>query len=131
MNRSPDYSVNYSSSTRTNDGEIRLPNQPTRLDESDEGIVSTPEATSIVIKTRLVKQKHNPFAAPSTNDESHAPPSPSLLNISSSSHSQDINSDTKVFINVCTHPIIALPSQRKTIDESGNEIDGWRLPMSM
>ncbi len=129
MNRSPDYSVNYSSSTRTNDGEIRLPNQPTRLDESDEGIVITPEATSIVIKTRLVKQKHNPFAAPSTNDESNAPPS--LLNISSSPQSQDINSDTKVFINVCTHPIIALPSQRKTIDERGNEIDGWRLPMSM
>ena len=131
MNRSPDYSVNYSSSTRTNDGEIRLPNQSTRLDEKDEGIVITPEATSIVIKTRLVKQKHNPFVAPSTNVESHAPPSPSLLNISSSSQSQDINSDTKVFIYVCTHSIIAVPSQRKTIDESGNEIDGWRLPMSM
>jgi hypothetical protein len=132
MNPSPpDYSVNYSSSTRTNDGGIRLPNQPTRLDESDEGIVITPEATSIVIKTRLVKQKHNPFAAPSTNDESNAPPPPSLLNISSSPQRQDINSDTKVFINVCTHSIIALPSQRKTIDEGGNEIDGWRLPMSM
>jgi hypothetical protein len=130
MNPSPpDYSVNYSSSTRTNDEEIRLPNQPTRLEENDEGIVITPETTSIVIKTRLVKQKHNPFAAPSTSDDLHAPPS--LLNISSSSQSQDINSDTKVFINVCTHSIIALPSQRKTIDESGNEIDGWRLPMSM
>lgn len=126
---SPDYSVNYSSSTRTNDDEIRIPNQPTRLDESDDGIVITPEATSIVIKTRLVKQKHNPFAATSTNAESHAPPS--LLNISSSSQSQEINSDTKVFINVCTHSIIALPSQRKTIDENGNEVDGWRLPMSM
>ena len=40
--------------------------------------------------------------------------------------------DTKVFLNICTHPLIVVPGQRKGLDEqTGKEIDGWRLPMSM
>eukprot|EP00984_Skeletonema_dohrnii_P023728 scaffold12816_cov126-Skeletonema_dohrnii-CCMP3373.AAC.7 len=125
---SPDYSVNYSSSSSRTD-DILLPGQqPTRHDEEDEGVVITPTPTQIVIKTRLVKQKHNPFAA--SNDQCNDPSTyvpPSLSNISATPQNQE----TKVFINVCTHSIIALPSQRKTLDENGKQIDGWRLPMSM
>ena len=126
---SPDYSVNYSSSSSRTDDNIFLPGQqPTRHDEEDEGVVITPTPTQIVIKTRLVKQKHNPFAASDdqSNDSSSYVP-PSLSNISATPQNQE----TKVFINVCTHSIIALPSQRKTPDENGKQIDGWRLPMSM
>ena len=107
---SPDYSVNYSSSS-------------TPADKKDEGVVITPSATNIVIKTRLVTQKYNPFAALSNDrsgDSSYVPPS--LSNIAASPQ----NHDTKVFINVCTHSIVELPSQCKTLDESG-----WRLPMSI
>jgi hypothetical protein len=127
---SADYSVNYSSSSTPTgtDGNILLPGQltPTRQDE-EEGVIITPTPTNIVMKTGLVKQKHNPFAASNdeSNDSSYVPLS--LSNISASSQSQD----TKVFINVCTHSMIALPSQRKTLDENGQPIDGWRLPMSM
>lgn len=119
---SSDYSVKYSSSSSRTDDEILIPGQETtRHDEEDEGVVITPSPTHIVIKTRLVKQKHNPFA----NDSSYVPPS--ISNISTTPQ----NLETKVFLNVCTHSIIALPSQRKTLDENGKEIEGWRLPMSM
>ncbi len=119
---SSDYSVNYSSScSRTDDGILIPGQQPARHDKEDEGVVITPTPMHIVIKTRLVKQKHNPFV----NDSSYVPPS--LSNISMTPQ----NPETKVFINVCTHSIIALPSQRKTLDENGKQIEGWRLPMSM
>ncbi|KAL7427736.1 hypothetical protein ACHAXM_000974 [Skeletonema potamos] len=127
---SADYSVNYSSSSTRRDENILLPGQQPTSQDEDEGVVITPTPTNIVIKTRLVKQKHNPFAA--SNDQSNDSTSssyfpPSLSNISATSESQD----TKVFINVCTHSIISLPSQRKTLDENGEPIEGWRLPMSM
>jgi hypothetical protein len=37
-----------------------------------------------------------------------------------------------VFLNICSHQLIAKPCQRKALDEdTGKEIDGWRLPMAM
>lgn len=117
-----DYSINYSSSSSRTEDDILIPGQQLpRHEEEDEGVVITPTPAHIVIKTRLMEQKHNPFA----NDPSYVPPS--LSNISTTPR----NLETKVFINVCTHSIIALPSQRKTLDENGKQIEGWRLPMSM
>eukprot|EP00986_Skeletonema_menzelii_P005529 scaffold2043_cov149-Skeletonema_menzelii.AAC.15 len=123
-NSSSDYSVNYLSSSRTEEEDsILLPGQqPTRRRDDDKGVVIKPTPTQIVIKTRLVKQKHNPF----TDDSSQVPSS--FSNISAVTQNQE---EMKVFINVCTHSMIALPSQRKTLDENGEEIEGWRLPMSM
>lgn len=82
-----------------------------------------PEPTGIVVKTHLVEQKHNSFV-------SCAPPS--LSNISLSLQNiQEGNAKIKVFINVCAHSLIGLPTQRQTIDENGQRIEGWRLPISM
>ena len=132
---SSDYSVKYSSSSSlgADENSIRLPipgqRQPPSDDQKDADsiVIITPTPTNIVIKTRLVKQKHDPFIT-APNDASYVPPS--LSNISSTASSQ--NDATKVFINVCTHPMIALPAMRKTLDdETGDEVDGWRLPLSM
>jgi hypothetical protein len=126
-----DYSVEYSSlpSPSRKEDNILLPGQtppgPSSKDEEGVGVVITPTPTHIVIKTRLARQKHNPF----TDDSSRSSVPSSFSNISATAHAQ--TQETKFFINVCTHNIIALPSQRKTLDENGEQVEGWRLPMSM
>ena len=68
-------------------------------------------------------------------DDSYVPPS--LSSIYDRSNTRDTESaqdkvETKVFLSVVIHPLIAIPDQRKGLDEqTGKEIDGWRLPMSM
>jgi len=48
------------------------------------------------------------------------------------SNEDNKHDESKVFLNICTHSLIAIPQQRKGLDDqTGKEIDGWRLPMSM
>jgi hypothetical protein len=103
-----------------------------------DGIIIAPDPSGIVIKTRLAskgREGHSTlFENGDLNDE-YVPPS--LLGIcdigSRIEDGEECRDDgTKVFLNICTHPLIAKPAQRKGLDEStGEEIDGWRLPMSM
>ncbi len=93
-----------------------------RTEEQQDGIVITPDPTGIVIKTLLMKEKHNQI--------------PILSSIYSASQNNVAvtpeSNDTKVFFNICTHRLIAVPCKRKGLDEgSGKEVDGWRLPMSL
>ena len=122
-----EYAINYQSAVSTNnDGGILLPGniqpRPSETEASDEkGLVIAPEP-SIVIKTKLQR------------NDSNGPSLSSVLNISSSSNdtSSPITGETKVFLNICMHDLISLPTKRKTIDqESGEEVEGWHLPMSM
>lgn len=85
-----------------------------------EGTLISPEP-SIVIKTKLSKVD---------NDDGS---SQSILNISQDGILPSLTGvETKVFINICMHELISMPSKRKTLDEeSGKEVDGWHLPMSM
>jgi hypothetical protein len=104
----------------------------------EDGIVITPDPSGIVIKTRLAskgREGHSTlFENGDLNDE-YVPPSLSGIcdygtRIDGGEEHRD--DGTKVFLNICTHPLIAKPAQRKGLDEStGEEIDGWRLPMSM
>lgn len=84
-----------------------------------EGVLISPEP-SIVIKTKLLKVD---------NDGS----SQSILNVFQASDVENsADFETKVFLNICHHELISMPSKRKTIDnETGKEVDGWHLPMSM
>ena len=41
------------------------------------------------------------------------------------------NNETKAFINVCYHDDIELPSQKKKLDDEGNEVEGLNVPLSM
>ncbi|KAL7543566.1 hypothetical protein ACHAXR_012875 [Thalassiosira sp. AJA248-18] len=147
MNRHNDYSINFASTAGTN-GKIVIPgeSQPPatgackKKQDDVDGVVITPDSSSIVIKTRLMKEKQNNFSFDNGNlDDSYVPPSLSnITQINSGDSESTENSDnkgkddTKVFLNICTHPLIAVPGQRKGLDEqTGKEIDGWRLPMSM
>ena len=111
----------------------------------DNGVVITPDPTGIVIKTRLMKgnrqqQASHQFSLNNNNaNESYVVPA-SLSSMYASTGHDDTTAnntttqddDTKIFLNICTHPIIAIPGQRKGLDDqTGEEVDGWRLPMSM
>ena len=114
-------------------------------DNDDDGVVITPDPSSIVIKTRLMKKNQGPsghFDNGNDNmNESYVPPSlSSIYSAAITTFGEDNNNDnnngnnneTKVFLNICTHPLIATPGKRKGLDEqTGTEVDGWRLPMSM
>lgn len=39
--------------------------------------------------------------------------------------------ETKYFINVCSHPDVAAPSEEKRLDESGEEVEGVSVPVSI
>ena len=111
----------------------------------EDGVVITPDPSGIVIKTRLMKKKglgeegRSTFLdddGPGENDHAYVPPS--LLSgicdggVERSCEGGDDGRTAKVFLNVCTHPLIARPGQRRGLDDrTGVEVDGWRLPMSM
>lgn len=102
--------------------------------EEQHGVVITPDPTGIVIKTMLLKEKQNHLPLDDCVDDSYLPRT--LSSIYSASQNKvavaSETNDTKVFLNICTHPLIAVPGKRKGLDEgSGKEVDGWRLPMSM
>lgn len=132
--------INYTSATGTDGnivipGESQLPSRAKRQND-EEGIVITPDPTGIVIKTRLLKEKQQFSFDKDNTDASYFPQSLSSIYAGSLHDTKDSdateNSQTKVFLNVVTHPLIQVPCQRKGIDdETGKEIDGWRLPMSM
>ena len=143
------YSINYTQSSSSlvgrsgsiNDNNIVIPGQSSSStpssslsaknqyhNDDDDGVVITPDPSSIVIKTRLMKENRS-------NDnrdyDSYVPQSLSSIYSASTTLGEDKN-DTKVFLNICTHPLIATPGKRKGLDEqTGTEVDGWRLPMSM
>ena len=134
------YSINYSSATVGTGGNIVLPGGTSELSsdgsgvkhnlssegttDADGAVVITPVASGIVIKTCLIKEKPNILLF--QNESSQKSDSDEINSASSQSN------DTKVFLNICTHSLIAVPGPRKGLDdESGNEVDGWRLPMSM
>lgn len=118
-------SINYQSSAPTTKSSILLPHglsEPLAAGNKEklkeEGVVIIP-TPSIVIKSRLLK--------------SNGSAQPTVLNISGDDDLADSNdTETKVFLNICMHELISLPTKRKTIDEeTGKEVDGWHLPMSM
>lgn len=124
-----EYSVNYSSATGAS-GSIVLPGGGSSsnakcINSKNQGVVITPEP-ALVIKTRLMKRVNSEFSNESTK---------SFLNIAGDGGTDGENGasslETKVFINVCSHELITLPTKRKTIDDEGAEVDGWHLPMSM
>ena len=143
-----DYSINYSPAGGP-DGNIVIPgtspdnaNTNNSQPEEGEGVVITPDPSGIVIKTRLTKQTHFSFGDDGQSNDSYVPPSLSSIyansqnssvNVSDSADTHNNNKEeTKVFLNICTHPLISVPGQRKGLDEqTGKEIDGWRLPMSV
>ena len=103
-------------------------------EEQQDGTVITPDPTGIVIKTLLMKEKHNQLPIDDCLDDSYLPRTLSSI-YSASQNNVAVGpetNDTKVFLNICTHPLIAVPGKRKGLDEgSGKEVDGWRLPMSL
>ena len=105
-----------------------------RPDEQQDGTVITPDPTGIVIKTLLMKEKHNHLPIEDCVDDSSLPRTLSSI-YSASQNNVAVAPETnitKVFLNICTHPLIAVPSKRIGLDEgSGEEVDGWRLPMSL
>lgn len=105
-----------------------------RTDEQDGGVVITPDPTGIVIKTLLVKETHCHLLLDDCVDDSYLPRTLTSIyagNQNNVADTPDAN-DTKVFLNICTHPLIAVPGKRKGLDEgTGKEVDGWRLPMSV
>lgn len=121
----------------------------------EDGVVITPNPSGIVIKTRLMKNKGrggeeegiSTFFDDGVSEDddrgAHHYIPPSLLSgicdgVVGESVSGGGGEDngggimTKVFLNVCTHPLIARPGQRRGLDDrTGDEVDGWRIPMSM
>jgi len=156
MIQKSDYSIKYASTpaaTHAN-GNIVIPggtsaalSQTANIGcqrNADAGVVITPDPSGIVIKTRLMaKQNHFSFGSDdSDSDDHYIPRSLSSIYAVSQSNAGGTKSpessdnqgkdDTKVFLNICTHPLIAVPGQRKGLDEqTGKEIDGWRLPMAL
>jgi hypothetical protein len=132
-------SINFSG----NDGNLIVPggNSSTssqratssRAGEEDDGIIITPSPSSIVIKTRLMKgTKQGQLTFENDNDDAYVPPSIADICNDGNAASSTANNETKVFLNICSHQLIAKPCQRKALDEdTGKEIDGWRLPMAM
>ncbi|KAL7545899.1 hypothetical protein ACHAWF_014805 [Thalassiosira exigua] len=98
----------------------------------DAGVTITPDPSGIVVKTRLMKEKLS-------GNESYVPPSLSSIcaqpndpSGSTGDGGSKQKGDTKVFLNICTHPLIAQPCKRPALDdETGKEIDGYRLPISV
>lgn len=131
--------INYASATAAAraDGGIVIPGAPADANvdrmgkrDADDGVVITPDPSGIVIKTRLTKEEQNRFSFDDDHADADGPYVPqSLSNIYAANEAG--NDDAKVFLNLCTHPLIAPPGQRKGLDETGKEVDGWRLPMSM
>ncbi|KAL9183386.1 hypothetical protein ACHAXT_005173 [Thalassiosira profunda] len=137
-----DYTLNFSSaapSPAADETTILFPGQstvPAAKTESrrDDGVVISPDP-AIVIKTRLLKEQQGNFSFDDAAS-SYIPPSLSGLCSDPGSNAGDSNAakdaETKVFLNVCTHPLVAAPGKRKGLDdETGKEVDGWRLPMSI
>ena len=130
-----------SSTSKTSTPSLSLSAKNQDHNEDDDGVVITPDPSSIVIKTRLTKENQGPghFAFDNSNDnidyDSYVPTSlSSIYSTSTAGEDKNTNNDknTKVFLNICTHPLIATPGKRKGLDEqTGTEVDGWRLPMSM
>jgi hypothetical protein len=131
----PNLSINYSSATPSPSSNIVLPGSSLNANKAnaEEGVVITPEPSGIVIKTRLLKTNADAFSLGESTNEPYVPQSVSTIAGASPDEQQAVGfGDSKVFINICTHPLIALPVQRKGLDdETGKEVDGWRLPMSM
>jgi hypothetical protein len=40
-------------------------------------------------------------------------------------------SEQKVFLNLCTHEALGEPHLKKKLDESGKEVEGWNIPLSV
>ena len=121
-----------------------------------DGVVIAPNPSGIVIKTRLMEKKKgrggeeegiSTFFDDDVSEEddrgAYFVP-PSLLSgicdgvvgesASGGMGGGDDRGGTtaKVFLNVCTHPLIARPGRRVGLDDrTGDEVDGWRIPMSM
>ncbi|KAL7465096.1 hypothetical protein ACHAXS_005426 [Conticribra weissflogii] len=137
----PEYSIRYSSSAVGTGRNIVLPGgkselradgtgiasaPSTKTDGADDdgGVVIAPDPSGIVIKTRLQKQDESNLRLFQHDNSSTETNGYHTLG-------ETVN-DTKIFLNVGTHPMIATPGPRKCLDEqTGNEIEGWRLPMSM
>lgn len=45
--------------------------------------------------------------------------------------SRNLKADKKVFINICVHEEIGLPGMKKKLNEKGEEVEGYNLPMSV
>ena len=110
-------------------------------DQEDGGVVIQPDP-AIVIKTLILKERRNHLPLDDCVDDSYLPRTLSSIYAASSDSDADNSEtnddikgkakDTKVFLNICTHPLIAVPGKRKGLDEgAGKEVDGWRLPMSL
>lgn len=41
------------------------------------------------------------------------------------------NESVKVFVNICFHEDIAVPAPKKKLDDTGNEVEGMNIPMSV
>jgi hypothetical protein len=130
MTTDKSYSLNYRSTADDSRGGIAFPSQRSdsikassalgKTDSKDDGTVITPEPF-LVIKTKLLRSDG-------------CGSKQSILNIANGDAASGSTTDmeTKIFINVCMHNLISLPTKRKTIDEeTGKEVDGWHLPMSM
>ena len=120
--------VKYSS---LSDGSVIVPGS-SRAGEEEDGIIITPSPSSIVIKTRLMKKtEQGQLTFENDIDDVYVPPA--ISNICNDDGAANTAADkTKAFLNICSHPLIAKPCQRKALDEdTGKEIDGWRLPMAM
>lgn len=105
-----------------------------RTDEQDGGVVITPDPTGIVIKTLLMKEKQCHLFLDDCVDDSYLPRTLTSIYAGNQNNVADTSYTyaTKVFLNICTHPLIAVPGKRRGLDEgTGKEIDGWRLPMSL
>jgi len=132
----PEYSIRYSSSTIGTGGNIVLPGGTSELradgtgirrtsastvagaddggNDDDGGVVIAPDPSGIVIKTRLRKRDANHILLVRRTDEE-----------TNGNHAGETIHDAKVFLNICTHPMIATPGPRNGLD------DEWRLPLSM
>ena len=101
----PEYSTN--SASRADDGNIILPGQGNARNtggmgrRDDGGVDITPDPSGIVIKTRVTKRSG---ALDGDDDDPRAPPSLAGLVASSREEATDL---AKVFLNVCTHPLVA------------------------
>ncbi|KAL3780975.1 hypothetical protein ACHAW5_010430 [Stephanodiscus triporus] len=88
----------------------------------EDGVVITPDPSGIVIKTRLTRKGRDGRSTFFMNDDSshdvYVPPSLSgICNFGSPMDGGEDGDGTKVFVNICTHPLIASPGQRKGLDE--------------
>jgi hypothetical protein len=106
------------------DGRSQLKSDGSGSVPRNQGVLVKPDA-GFVIKTRLHSNSSTDRMLEVSTNRTQFEEKDSDHNISLSSLTN------KVFINVCFHDAVAQPKIQKKLDETGNEVEGLNVPLSI